>query len=306
MLRLQKKELPVLGYVSSTNVHSPLICDYRGVDTDDPESYCRALECCISHTRMKYSINSRPGSKCEEKLKNFTNLKELRLICEISDEENKHIYRNMLVAFENMEDFVYLQELTVIGSGYPLWSEIAVVLATNLKSCTQLQTLGIRDNDIDSESAVALADGLKSCPQLQTLGIRDNDIDSESAVALADGLKSCTNLQTLHISVNSIGSVGTVALADGLKSCTNLQTLHISDNIIGSEGAVALADSLKSCTYLQTLNIGVNNIDSEGAVALADSLKSCTNLQTLNIRMNSIGSEGAVALADGLVLTYKH
>ncbi len=293
----------VLGYVSSTNVHSPQMCDFRGIDTDDPESYSRALECCTSHTRIKYSVNSRPSSKCEERLKSFKNLRELQLICEISDEENKHFYRNTLVAFESVEGFVNLQELTIIGSGYSFlrhWSEIAVVLATSLKSCTNLQTLEISNNSIGSEGTVALADGLKSCTNLQTLNISKNSIGSEGAVALADDLKSCINLQTLGISLNGIGSEGAVALADGLKSCTNLQTLNINYNSIGSVGAVALADGLKSCTNLQTLNISLNSIGSEGAVALADGIKSCTNLQTLNISYNSVGSEGAVALADNL------
>ncbi len=293
----------VLGYVSSTNVHSPQMCDFRGVDTDDPESYSRALECCISHTRIKYSVKSRPSSKCEERLKSFKNLRELQLICKIRYEENKHIYRNTLVAFESVEGFVNLQELTIIGSSHSFlrhWSEIAVVLATSLKSCTNLQTLEISNNSIGSESAVALADGLKSCTNLQTLNINYNSIGPEGAVALADGLKSCTNLRTLNISYNSVGSEGAVALADGLKSCTNLQTLNINYNSIGPEGAVALADGLKSCTNLRTLNISYNSVGSEGAVALADGLKSCTNLRTLNISYNSVGSEGAVALADGL------
>ncbi len=305
----------VLDYVSFTNVHSPKMCDFRGVDTDDPESYCRALECCTSHTRMEYSINNRPGSKCEEKLKSFSNLRELQLICaderRRSNKEKINIsYLNTLKAFKNLNKLVNLQALTVSkGSLLHIhlccWRRerrqvLGTSLADGLRSCTNLQTLNIGSNTISSEGAVALVDSLKSCTNLQTLDICGNSMNSEGAVALADSLKSCTNLQTLNVSYNSIGSEGAVALADGLKSCTNLQTLDISVNSIGSEGAVALADCLKSCTNLQTLNNGSNNIGSEGAVALADSLKSCTNLQTLNISSNSIGSEGAVALADCL------
>ncbi len=304
----------VLGYVSSTNVHSPQMCDFRGVDTDDPESYCRALECCTSHTRIKYSINSRPGSKCEEKLRSFTNLRELQLVCadgrcaDVNEEKMKILYLNTLEAFKNLNKLVNLQALT-FSTGFLLcrctnFSESEQVLGTSLadglKSCTNLQTLNISRNNIGSKCAVALADGLKSCTNLQTLNISLNSVGSEGAVALADGLKSCTNLQTLNIRGNSVGSEGAVALADGLKSWTNLQTLDLYNNSIGSEGAVALADGLKSCTYLQTLDIYHNSIGSEGAVALADGLKSCTNLQTLDICHNSIGSEGAVALADGL------
>ncbi len=296
--------ISVLGYVSSTNVHSPQMCDFRGVDTDDQESYCRALECCTSHTRIKHSINSRPSSKSKKKLKSLKNLRELQLICKansfINKEELKHICRNTLEVFENLKSFVNLQALTIHLFVVSVCSENAEILATSFKSCTNLQTLDISRNDIGSEGAAALADGLKFCVNLQTLDIRRNSIGSEGAAALADGLKFCANLLTLDIGMNSIGSEGAVKLADGLKSCTNLQNLNISENAIGSEGVVALADSLKSCTNLQTLDISWNRISSDGAVALADGLKSCTNLQTLNISYSIFGSEGAVALAGGL------
>ncbi len=65
----------------------------------------RALECCTSHTRMKCSVNSRPSSKCEENLKCFTNLKDLKdlqLIClkiPYCDEEHQNTCSNELVAF---------------------------------------------------------------------------------------------------------------------------------------------------------------------------------------------------------------
>ncbi len=290
----------VLDYVSSTNVHSPQMCDFEGIDTDDPESYCRALECCTSHTRIKYSIYSRLSSKCEERLKSFTNLRELHFIYK----EIKYMFRNDLVALENLKFLLNLQTFTIssdysengLNSGTRICFKGAIALADCLKSCTNLQTLDIMNNNIGSKGAVKLADGLKSYTNLRTLNINRNSIGSEGAVALADGLESCTKLQTLNISNNSIDSEGAVKLATGLNS-TNLQTLDISRNSIGSEGAVALADCLKSCTNLQTLNISSNRVDSEGAVKLADGLKSCTILQTLDISSNSIGSKGAIALS---------
>ncbi len=297
----------VLGYVSSTNVHSPQICDFREVDTDDPESYCRALECCTSRTQMNYFIQSRPTSKCEEKLRRFTNLKRLQVMLKevFSSQEIEYMHRNVQV-FEGMKLFINLQTLTIY-SNYArhktsrYWhADIIVALANCLRSCTNLQTLNISVKNLNLRGAEALADGLKFCTDLQTLNIGENSMGSEGAEALACSLKSCTNLQTLNFCWNSIGSEGTVLLADGLKFCTLLQTLNINWNEIGSEGAIALAGCLKSCTNLQILDISRNRIGSEGTVALADGLKSCTNLQTLDIAENIIGSEGAVALADSL------
>ncbi len=55
---------------------------------------------------MKYSVNNRPSSKCEENLNRFTNLKDLKdlqLICLIkipyNDEEQQNTCSNELVAF---------------------------------------------------------------------------------------------------------------------------------------------------------------------------------------------------------------
>ena len=168
-----------------------------------------------------------------------------------------------------------------------------------IKSCTNLQTLDISDNKIDSEGAAALAEALKSRTNLQTLNISFNSIDSEGAAALAEVFKSCTDLKTLDISDNKIGSVGAAALACGLNG-TNLQTLGIYKNRIGSRGAEVLAEALKSCTNLKTLDIHWNNIGSDGAAAFAEVLKSCTNLQTLVICKNNIGSEGIAVLTESL------
>ena len=188
-----------------------------------------------------------------------------------------------------------LQTLDI--SGNEIDSDGAVALAEGLKSCINLQILDISLNNITSVGATALVEGLKSFANLQQLVIGSNNIYSEGAAALAEGLKSCTNLQTLDISRNNIGSRDAAAPAEGLKSCTNLQKRSKSNE---SEGAAALAESLKSCTNLQTLDISRNNIGSRDAAALAESLESCTNLQTLNISQNNIGSEGAAALAESL------
>ena len=199
---------------------------------------------------------------------------------------------------EGLKSCTNLQTLKLWNNN--IGSDGATALAEGLKSCTNLQTLNLGSNSIGSDGATALAEGLKSCTNLQTLDLHHSNIGSDGATALAEGLKSCTNLQTLDLGSNNIGSDGATALAEGLKSCTNLQTLYLGSNSIGSDGATALAEGLKSCTNLQTLNLGSNSIGSDGATALAEGLQSCTNLQTLNLYRSNIGSDGATALAEGL------
>ena len=173
-------------------------------------------------------------------------------------------------------------------SSFKLCTMSAVIKV--FKSCTNLQTLDIRDNDIGSEGAAALAEALEFCTNLQTLDICFNYIGSAGAKALAKALKSCcTNLQTLDISFNNIDSEGAAALAEALKSCTMLQILDISNNEIGSAGAAALVEAFKSCTKLQKLDIRYNNIHAKGTAALVEAVKFHTNLQRLEFHYNNIG-----------------
>ena len=114
-----------------------------------------------------------------------------------------------------------------------------------LKYCISVKTITLRF--LTPPCTTALAEGLKSCTNLQTLKLWNNNIGSDGATALAEGLKSCTNLQTLKLWDNNIGSDGATALAEGLKSCTNLQTLYLWDNSVGSDVKVALNKVLKNC-----------------------------------------------------------
>ncbi len=277
----------VLGYVSSTNVYSPQMCDFKGANTKDPECLSKALQCCTSHTCIKLFFGYlRPD--CAKHLRNLKNLKEI-------DIRSKNI---PIEIFDVFKSFTFLQSLGISKNN--IRSEGALALADCLKSCIKLQTLEISKTNIGSEGALALADSLKSCTNLQTLDISENSIGPEGAAALADGLKSCTNLQTLDISENSIGREGAAALADGLQFCTNLEVLDISENDIGSEGAVALADGLRFCINLKSLEFMKNSIDSKGAIGLGDHLKFWANLQTLDISWNSVCSKGAEPLFNGL------
>ena len=176
----------------------------------------------------------------------------------------------------------------------------AVVLASALLSCAQLEQLDLGQNNIGPDGTVSLASALKSCAQLEQLDLRHNNIGPDGAVALASALKSCAKLKQLYVPENYIGPDGAVALASALKSCTQLEQLNLLDNNIGPGGAVALAGALKSCFQLKQLDLTYDNIGPDGAVALASALKSCAQLKQLYLRHNNIGPDGAVALASGL------
>ena len=61
-------------------------------------------------------------------------------------------------------------------------------------------------------------DLLKSCTDIQTLGLSDTEIDDHCARVLVDGLKPCTTLQSVNICKNRI--VDTRSLTGKLLHCT--------------------------------------------------------------------------------------
>ncbi len=166
-------------------------------------------------------------------------------------------------------------------------------------SCSTVLALDLSRIGIDLFS-VELVKKLQSYTNLQSLNLSMNYIDTDGITFFADGLKFCSKLYTLNLSNNKIDSSGVVALASGFKYFTNLISLNLGSNNIGSEGAIALASRLKHCANLISLNFKSNNIDSEGAIALANELQGCIKLRTLSLEGNLIGFDGAITLVDRL------
>ena len=179
----------------------------------------------------------------------------------------------------------------------------AKILASSLINCYNLLTFDISCNRIGTDGATAIVKVLKHC---RTLNISENSIDfdkidEEGAEALASALKACDNLHELNISHNNLYKLGCLALAKALKRCTELHTLIISNSALGNDGVKVLADGLKYCTDLHTLDIGNNYISK---IAFYDGVLGDMfiniNLQEFNISHNALHSDGAKALADVL------
>ena len=190
-----------------------------------------------------------------------------------------------------------LEKLSMRYSNFS--SENVLHLASVLRVNTRLKELNIRHCKILSCDSVHLAKALEenTTTQLQTLRLTGNPIESEGAVAFASMLATNKSLVKLKMSGCSIQGEGAVRLAMALEKNSTLREFDISYNPIGPKGAVAFADMLATNNSLAELDMRECNIQGEGAVCLAKTLKKNSTVIEFDISYNSIGSEGAVAFA---------
>ena len=181
-------------------------------------------------------------------------------------------------------------------------SENILSLASVLRVNTRLKELDIRWCNIQSSGSVHLAKSLEenTTTQLQTLRLGGNPIESEGAVAFADMLATNKCLAILDMRECSIQEEGAVCLARALENNSTLRDFDISNNAIGSEGAVAFGEMLATNKSLADLNMNHCNIQGEGAVCLAKAMEKNSTVSCFDISHNPIGSESAVAFASML------
>ena len=193
-----------------------------------------------------------------------------------------------------------LEKLIIKYSNFS--SENVFQLASVLRVNTRLKELDIGCGNIQSSDSIHLAKALEenTTTQLQTLRLSGNPIESEGAVAFADMLATNKSLTELYMSECSIWGEGVVCLAKALEKNSTLKKFGINHNPIGSEGAVAFAGMLATNKSLTELNMWGCNIQGEGAVSLVKALETNSTVRKFHISCNPIGSEGAVAFADML------
>ena len=104
--------------------------------------------------------------------------------------------------------------------------------------------------------------------ELETLDLRNNDLNDEAVIALSQSEK-LKSLVSLDLSKNNISDAGAQALA-GSKNFERLKKLNLNFNRIGDEGARAIAESPRLAN-LESLKLGQNKIGTEGARALNES-----------------------------------
>ena len=196
------------------------------------------------------------------------------------------------------------------------------------QSINKLETLNLRDNELDSESCAVLVHLIPHVPHLKKLYLSFNlNIGQGGAVPLMTSLTVHNSLEELLLDMTGIGVEDCQALSE-LLSSTSLKTLYISNDLppeaveliisglhhnttlkeldmwgshFSLQNTISLASVLRTNHTLVYLNLGHCNIDSDGACQLASAL--CTNntLQKLYLQDNPIGVKGATAFAEMLL-----
>lgn len=143
-----------------------------------------------------------------------------------------------------------------------------------------LRKLSLRfaKNSNDKAGLLALARTLphssSSSLSLETLDLRNNQMDDEVAIALASALSSSPNtIRHVILSFNTIANEGAIALAEALNS-SQLISLDLSHNVAIDDAAVgALCRALETNTQLKELNLHGCNISNTGIECLLECLK---------------------------------
>ena len=120
-----------------------------------------------------------------------------------------------------------------------------VDIVTSLSMHPNLKYLDLDGNRLRKNGCKALATLLKcSVTNIETLDLRNNELDDEGVNILVPSLKNCSSLDKLIMCGNSITTKGWQQVASILEAPnSNLDHLRISSNI-DDEAAAAFVDSL--------------------------------------------------------------
>ena len=190
----------------------------------------------------------------------------------------------------------------------------------------KLETLNLRDIELDSECCATLANLIPRMPHLKKLVLCDDPNNGQrGAVPLITSLTARNSLEELRLGWAGIGVKDCQALNELLSSSTSLKKLCIGDyhllpetieliisglyrnttlrslELLDSHFSIqntsSLASVLKTNHTLVHLNLFGCNIDSVGACQLASALRKNDTLQELHLWGNPIGVAGAAAFA---------
>lgn len=167
---------------------------------------------------------------------------------------------------------------------------------------TEVDTVRIKNWQIDDGSFHGLCFALQHCPKIHTLiffnvQLRDDEVDTLfnllpqtqvtrlhldwnaspghtpcSPATLTELLSSPSTLTTLSMRTCGLGAAHATAIATALRADTKLEVLTLFDNAIGDTGALEIAYALPFNTTLTSLSLGNTGITGKAAQILVDVL----------------------------------
>jgi len=262
------KDMGWLGYFVGKNNHLKELELFNNIDIDVLEPFIRGLNNNKSICKFNFYYIDLSGGQIFTMMGQFFKNNSIGVIymeeCVIGVEGAR------LLALA-IGSFNSLTELSLIHAN--IADEGLVNIITSLSMHPNMKSLDLDGNQLQTNGCKALSTLLKcSCTKVEKLDLRSNEINDEGIDALVPVFKNYNNLQKLwldnHISVTSRGWQKLASILASPNS--KLKELHMSNSSIDDEAAAAFASSLVNNSSLSRLELyGIQLITEKGWGALS-------------------------------------
>ncbi|CAL1586391.1 unnamed protein product [Knipowitschia caucasica] len=176
----------------------------------------------------------------------------------------------------------------------------AKALAKILKTDSNITTLELEDNNLQTKGTDYVADMLQINSNISSLNLSKNDLCSEGAQIISKIMLDNYHVKCMRLSGNGFDDVSAKYLADALKGDYVIRELDLSHNKFSTIAGGHLGQMIGVNLGIEVLNLSWNNINMKGAVALCSGLKINSTLKHLFLAANGFSSYVAEALSQTL------
>ena len=196
---------------------------------------------------------------------------------------DNHLGSSTIMVANALKDISTLKEINLNGNqnrSKELATEIASIVTNN----KALESLLLRDNNLNDDGVIKIAQSLCKHSRLKVFNLQSNNITEEAAEALLSVITSNSGLEKLYLGNNQL-HLGFLKIAVGLQKVSSLKVLDLDDNRLPEQIADELAPVIRSNTSLEKLWLGDNHLGSS-TIVVANALKDISTLKEINLNGN--------------------
>lgn len=177
--------------------------------------------------------------------------------------------------------------IELILSGNSLMDDGIKLLLKCFKLNQSLKALDLSDNCLSSKSCKYISQIL-SYTNIQSLDMSANEIDSTGLIELSFPIKNESKLSILKIHSNKICSEGLKVFSENILDNFSLKYVDLRDNLIDYIGINCLSELIKGKrSGLTEICLTYNKLCSKSILALSKALKSKWNMKSLKFSLPS-------------------
>lgn len=163
------------------------------------------------------------------------------------------------------------------------FSSMISVLINNNRS---LKHLDISSNKLVLEDFISVADLISKSTEIQSLNLSNNVLDSKSANYLSTALRNTINLTSLYLNMVQLNEESAALLMKDLSE-TRVSEIYFDVNPLGEIGAVLLANVLKANNHIKIISAKKCNLSPMAMICFAKSLAQKDVLEQLHLEDNT-------------------